>query len=56
VPAVLRVRDRVLEVPLEAELTRSGDQVAIEVSEASRTWRVKIDRADRTVHAVRLSE
>jgi hypothetical protein len=56
VPAVLRARDRVLEVPLEAELTRSGDQVAIEVSEASRTWRVKIDRADRTVHAVRLSE
>jgi hypothetical protein len=53
VPAVLRVRDRALEVPLEAKLTRTGGQVAIAVSEASRTWRVKIDRADRIVQAVR---
>ena len=53
VPAVLRVRDRGAEVPLEAQLTRTGDRVIVEVAENARSWRVAIHRSDRTIQAVR---
>jgi hypothetical protein len=53
VPAVLRVRDRGGEAPLDVVYRPDSDRVSIEILEGPRAWRVTIDRTDRTVQAVR---
>jgi hypothetical protein len=49
VPAVLRVRDREVDLPLEAAMTRDGDLVTIDVQVAGVAWQVAIDRSDRRI-------
>ncbi len=49
VPAVLRVRDREADLPLEAAMTRDGDLVTIDVQVEGAAWQVAIDRSDRQI-------
>jgi hypothetical protein len=49
VPAVLRVRDRGADLPLETSMTRDGDLITVDVAVEDLAWQITIDRSDREI-------
>jgi hypothetical protein len=49
VPAVLRVRDREADTPLDAAMTRDGDLVTIAVRTDACAWQVEVDLNEREI-------